>query len=1107
MLVFNTSNTSGGHVTNVAGNFATYIQIASNVSELAYAKGASWNPTLVCLSGTRVQLLYEIDMWSHAQDSQNVLWLKGVAGSGKSAIAHTIAQMLQEDGRLGSSFFFNRNVASLNNSQLIFTTIARDLASRDAAIAADISNTLGNEPALASAHLLRQFEALIAAPLRRHGKQGPFIVVIDALDEGVSEDDGNSLLDILCNNVAALAPNFRILITSRPTSTIMRSLSGKKHITSRHIDIHSVDNQRDVAAYVDSRMRADVMRTKMGAPWPEEAMIHALKILAEGLFIWIVTVCNYLRSTYMPREKLRMLLSKAENQGLPTNTKMDNLYAGILEASGDWEDPAFLHDYQIVVGALMAAKRPLSLTALKALHGGNFPVHVSPEVLLEMFGAVFVGFDSPGEPIRMMHLSFREFITRRAIGAEHSRKFHISEKEHSGRLAELCLQTMVRELSAAPIPGTGYLAEGGGVSLGIPRVTGVSEQLLYACDSMPEHIGDIEDPAATMVAEMQNFLPRHNQSWIEIISSISVFRGSLAVPRWLEVSSSFAKIHQSTDDPKTRTPALRGLYDDKVQASMLLRLSDRLGSVGRLEEALTAIRESADLRRPLAEKQPTLFNVDLVTSLDGLFFYLDHLGHREEALTASQESVNVHQALAAERGLGCHSELSLSLNRYAETLASLGHYEEALTAIRTSVDVLRDLAAEQPAAFNDALARVLRNMSGYLANLDQIQEALTAVQEAVIISRALVAEQPSVLSGELALALTSLAVILARLGRVEEAFIAVQESVDLLRHRAELSAMFNEHLALSLSNMSGYLLDLRRGEEALAAIRESVDLCRALADKRPTRFNTELALSLYLLAGTLSQLGRNQEALTAIQESLDMRRDLAAMRPSRSNSEIVLSLTRLAETLASLNRYEEALVAIQESVDLLRGLVADQPAAFNSDLSRCLRIKSGYLDRFWRSGEALSAAEEAVGIGRALVAAHPLKFNGELAFSLSDLAVTLAGLGRGEQALASIEESVELLRDLVKERPAIFSEYLALSLGNMSIYLSNLGRQEKALTAIQESLSMRRVLAAEEPTRFNAELVWSLDALARKLSDLGRREEALAVFQELVDLYEGFVAN
>lgn len=80
------------------------------LDKLVYAEGASWNPKLACLDGTRKSTLSVVDLWSRSLDGQNVFWLKGVAGSGKSAIAHTVARALHVRGALASSFFFDRNI-------------------------------------------------------------------------------------------------------------------------------------------------------------------------------------------------------------------------------------------------------------------------------------------------------------------------------------------------------------------------------------------------------------------------------------------------------------------------------------------------------------------------------------------------------------------------------------------------------------------------------------------------------------------------------------------------------------------------------------------------------------------------------------------------------------------------------------------------------------------------------------------------------------------------------------------------------------------------------------------------------------------------------------
>ena len=511
------------------------ISETSALERLPYAEGASWSTTLGCLPGTRVTTLSVIDDWSRSRDRYNIFLLKGVAGSGKSAISHTVAKALQECGLLTSCFFFDRESSSRNTPRLLFTTIARDIAGLHPAIAAEISASLEKEPALASADLSRQFEAFIAGPLRRHSINQHMVVVIDALDEAVHDDADTDLLSILRDGLSNLSPHFRILVTSRPTRAIDQFLSMQDHVTTHHINIDSLENTQDIASYVDTMLQDNRIRSQMGPSWPDEALIRDLKAMAGGLFIWIATVFAYLRTAYKPRAKLHALISKSHSRDpLEPTKKIDALYAGILEACGDWDDADFRKDYALFMGSIMAVKRPLSFAALCALHGRN--QELSLDHLAQRFGSVLVGLQNEHEAIHTLHLSFREFITVRAAEKAVTQKFFLSEKEHSRRLGELCLRTMVREFTIAPITGTGYLARGDDDGPGIPKLTGISAQLLYGCEHWSDHIRDIESPTITLAAIMQMFLPYHNTTWIEIVAAASTFTGSLSVWRWLKVS-------------------------------------------------------------------------------------------------------------------------------------------------------------------------------------------------------------------------------------------------------------------------------------------------------------------------------------------------------------------------------------------------------------------------------------------------------------------------------------------------------------------------------------------------------------------------------------------
>ena len=46
----------------------------------------------ICLPDTRVDLLREIYTWADGKDERFIFWLNGLAGTGKSTIARTVAR-------------------------------------------------------------------------------------------------------------------------------------------------------------------------------------------------------------------------------------------------------------------------------------------------------------------------------------------------------------------------------------------------------------------------------------------------------------------------------------------------------------------------------------------------------------------------------------------------------------------------------------------------------------------------------------------------------------------------------------------------------------------------------------------------------------------------------------------------------------------------------------------------------------------------------------------------------------------------------------------------------------------------------------------------------
>ena len=222
--------------------------------------------------------------------------------------------------------------------------------------------------------------------------------------------------------------------------------------------------------------------------------------------------------------------------------------------------------------------------------------------------------------------------------------------------------------------------------------------------------------------------------------------------------------------------------DDRVsEASRLLNnLGTRLSELGRREEALEATRESADIRRKLAEARPDAFLPYLAGSLNNLGTRLSELGRREEALEATRESADIRRKLAEARPDAFLPDLAGSLNNLGNRLSELGRREEALEATRESVEHYRKLAEARPDAFLPDLARSLDNLGNRLSELGRREEALEATRESADIRRKLAGARPDAFLPDLAGSLNNLGNRLSELGRREEVLEATRESVTVL---------------------------------------------------------------------------------------------------------------------------------------------------------------------------------------------------------------------------------------------------------------------------------------------------------------------------------------
>ncbi|KAF6752640.1 hypothetical protein DFP72DRAFT_1132964 [Ephemerocybe angulata] len=316
-----------------------------------------------CHPETRVAVQADIMSWiahgdvSDPSQSRKIMWVTGPAGTGKTAIAGSIAQGCQERGLLAGSFFFSSfsGDAKRRSKRYLVPTLAyqitRHACFKD--VGESIALAIKHDPAIFDQQLKDQLEALILKPLRtvRRGSLLPatanpqFIRYPDKWRNiRKHEDEHLEILSALLQASNDPAFPFRILLFSRPEPSIRTFFSGIGKGISFEIFLDSkYSPDADIALFLKARF-AELKRRypRIPASWPPNDVLEVLVANASGQFIYAATVLRYIDG---PLGKPQLLLdhvleSNQRSSGTPRGEDnplkpLDMLYTSIIQRSPD----------------------------------------------------------------------------------------------------------------------------------------------------------------------------------------------------------------------------------------------------------------------------------------------------------------------------------------------------------------------------------------------------------------------------------------------------------------------------------------------------------------------------------------------------------------------------------------------------------------------------------------------------------------------------------------------------------------------------------------------------------------------------------------------------
>lgn len=481
-----------------------------------------------CLGNTRVAVLDSIRQWAANPNDARIYWMNGMAGTGKTAIAYSLCKELEQNGRLGASFFCHRASAECHDVGRILPTVAHQLAQRFYPFRSILCRILEDEPSISRRTISVQFEYLIKLPLQEIRNMLPsgLVVVIDGLDECMDSRTTSTLLELLVEHTRALP--IRLFLTSRPDPIVSESLD----ISCQAVQVlHLHDVEVEL-------VKGDVMTYLTVALAKANLSGEQIQILVERagvFFIYAVTLARYIMGGTpgsISSLRLSSALSGDSGSANKQNRDIHCLYKAILDQV--FEDQTLetseIKTIQSTLWTVACAKEPVAKATLATLLELN--VDQIGAALQPLQSVLYVSASK--NVVSSLHSSFPEFL----LQSELAGSARCDYSSHNKFLATQCFAIMKRKLRynictlQAP-----YTFDSDVRNLPEHVLKSISPELYYACRYWADHLQS--SPWCGQLALcLREFLSKQLLFWVEALNlKKSISRGLCVIVealKWLQ---------------------------------------------------------------------------------------------------------------------------------------------------------------------------------------------------------------------------------------------------------------------------------------------------------------------------------------------------------------------------------------------------------------------------------------------------------------------------------------------------------------------------------------------------------------------------------------------
>jgi len=384
------------------------------------------------MEDTRVELIQELDDWEKSEiDAVTMMWMYGGAGTGKTALLLTFADLCKRYGRVVGAFFASNRIANCGDGDRIVATLAIQLIESLPSTKSYVYKAIRKDRHLFTKGREVQISKLIIEPIKKVARFSrflkalrvrsyPSLIIIDGLDEVTGKDVQSDIIRIIGDAMKDIRLPLRFLIASRPEPHIVDAVGQLQSHFPGHVSKINLSEdalaRRDIEVYLRKKLaEARSMHPEVPPDWPGPEIVSQLADKASGHFIYATTVMAYIITRYCcPDERLGIIrgLLRAPPGDAPF-AQLDFLYThitsnannrhGILKVLGQLLIARNMLSEHDILGSPANSSSPKRLEAILRLKPGDIR-----RILTDMHSLLKIG--SSHEDIKILHASFPDFL-------------------------------------------------------------------------------------------------------------------------------------------------------------------------------------------------------------------------------------------------------------------------------------------------------------------------------------------------------------------------------------------------------------------------------------------------------------------------------------------------------------------------------------------------------------------------------------------------------------------------------------------------------------------------------------------------------------------------